>query len=127
MFGAVKLALAGGLFAAAIPVLAVTGAPQDPLPAASAFHQETTWNLAVLQYTTIKGDTVEVPARLLTKVWLLKTPEGQLRMELLFENRDYSSVEVRNFSLIRSASGTTAVDVPFVRGSIEDMAFPSFK
>ena len=77
MFGAVKLALAGGVFAAAVPFLSVSGGSQDPVPVAAEFYQESTWNLAVLQYTTLKGDTVEVPARLLTKVWLLKTPAGQ--------------------------------------------------
>ena len=127
MFGAVKLALAGGLLAAAVPVLAVSGTPQDAKTSEDPFYQESTWNLAILQYTNTKGDVIEVPARLVTKIWLLKTPEGRLRMEILYENRDYASIDVRDFSLIRSSPGTTAVDVPFVRSSIDGMAFPAFR
>lgn len=127
MFGAVKLALAGGLLAATVPVLAASGGRQDAVPNEDPFYQESTWNLALLQYTNAKGDIVEVPARLLTKVWLLKTSEGRLRMEILYENRDYASVDVRDFSIIRSSPGATSVDVPFVRASIGGMAFPAFK
>ena len=130
MLGAVKLALAGGLCAVTIPVLAAPRVvPQDPAPAVrqAPFYQESSWNLAVLQYTNARGDVVEVPARLLTRVWLLKTPEGRLRMEILYENRDYTSVDIRDFSIIRSSPGNAAVDVPIVRASIDGMAFPGFK
>lgn len=128
MFGAVKLALAGGLLAAAVPVLTTSSAPQDaPARPDDPFYQESTWNLAVLQYTTLRGDVVEIPGRLLQKIWLLKTPEGRLRMELLYENLDYSSVDVRDFTIIRSSPGQTAVDVPIVRAGIDAMAFPGMR
>jgi hypothetical protein len=129
MFAAVKLALAGGLLAAAVPVLATSGVPQpqDPDVVADPFYQESTWNFAVLQYASLTGDLVEIPARLLKRVWLLKTPEGRLRMELLFENLDYSSIDIRDFSIIRSSAGQTAIDIPIVRGSIDRMAFPAMK
>lgn len=132
MIAALKLALAGGLLAAAVPMLAVSEPQQDPQAAttqdpADSFRQESTWNFALLQYTDVNGSTVEVAARLVTKIWLLKSPEGDLRMEILYENRDYSSIAISSFSLIRSSAGLTAVDVPIQRGSIESMAFPAFR
>ena len=127
MLGAVKLALAGGLFAAAVPVLAVSSGVQDSKTSQDPFYQESTWNLAMLQYTSARGDVVEIPARLLTKVWILKTEEGRLRMEILFENRDYTTIELRDFSVIRASPGLSPVDVPFVRATIDGMAFPAFK
>ena len=123
MFANLKLAVAGGLCAAALPVLAMRPAEQEP----DAFAQEATWNLAVLQYSNDRNELVEIPARLLTKVWLLKTEDGRMRMEILFKTRDYTSVDIRDFSVIRTSPGSAAVDVPFVRASIDSMAFPSFK
>ena len=91
------------------------------------FLQASTWNFAVLQYTDGHGNLVEIPARLLTKMWLLKTPEGQLRLELLYENLDYASIDIRTFSLLRSRPGMTSIDVPIVRASIDGMAFPAMR
>jgi hypothetical protein len=129
MLAALKLALAGGVLAAAVPVFSST-AVQDPSPATATedtFLQTSTWNFAVLQYTDSHGNLVEIPARLLNKMWLLKTPEGQLRMELLYENLDYASIDVRTFSLLRSRPGVTSIDIPIVRASIDGMAFPAMR
>lgn len=129
MLGALKLALAGGVLAAAVPVLS-SNSPQDPAPASATedtFLQASTWNFAVLQYTDGHGNLIEIPARLLSKLWLLKTPEGQLRLEILYENLDYASIDVRMFSLLRSRPGMTSIDVPIVRASIDGMAFPAMR
>jgi hypothetical protein len=130
MLAALKLALAGGVLAAAVPVFSST-ATQDLQPATAAtedtFLQASTWNFAVLQYTDGNGNLVEIPARLLTKMWLLKTPEGQLRLELLYENLDYASIDIGMFSLLRSRPGMTSTDVPIVRASISGMAFPEMR
>lgn len=129
MLGALKLTLAGGVLAAAVPVFSSTQ-PQDPAPATATedtFLQASTWNFAVLQYTDGHGNLIEIPARLLSKLWLLKTPEGQLRLEILYENLDYASIDVRMFSLLRSRPGMTSIDVPIVRASIDGMAFPAMR
>ena len=130
MLAALKLTLAGGVLAAAVPVFS-SATIQDPSPATTAiedtFLQASTWNFAVLQYTDGHGNLVEIPARLLTKMWLLKTPEGQLRLELLYENLDYASIDIRTFPLLRSRPGMTSIDVPIVRASIDGMAFPAMR
>lgn len=128
MLAALKLTLAGGVLAAAVPVFS-SATIQDPAPAATedTFLQASTWNFAVLQYTDGHGNLVEIPARLLTKMWLLKTPEGQLRLELLYENLDYASIDIRMFTLLRSRPGMTSIDVPIVRASIDGMAFPEMR
>jgi hypothetical protein len=129
MFAALKLALAGGVLAAAVPVFS-SSAVQEPAPASptdDTFLQTSTWNFAVLQYTDVQGNLIEIPARLLNKIWLLKTPEGQLRMELLYENLDYASIDVGMFALLRSRPGMTSVDIPIVRASIDGMAFPAMR
>lgn len=124
-----KLVIVLGALAATIPLLSMqsTDQRQEAETSADPFGQESSWSFTVLQYTNTKGDLVEIPARNIAKVWLLKDEDGDLRLELLFQNRDYSSVAVRDFSLIRSSPSAVAVDVPFVRRSISGMQFPAMK
>jgi hypothetical protein len=108
-------------------LLGAAGLPQDAEPAQKTFFQESTWNFAVLQYRNSDG-VVEVPAKNITRIWLVAMGHGELRLEILFENRDFSSVHVRDFSIIRRSNSLNAVDVPIVRTTLEGMAFPaSFK
>jgi hypothetical protein len=48
-------------------------------------------------------------------------------MELLYENLDYASIDVRTSSLLRSRPGVTSIDIPIVRASIDGMAFPAMR
>lgn len=91
------------------------------------FRQEATWNFAELQYTSTNGEKRTVSARRITKLWLLKGAEGQVFLELLYENRDYSFVAVREFHVIRRSSTVSSVDVPVIRDHFDAMAFPSFR
>ncbi len=95
--------------------------PQDD------WRQELVWNFAVLQYVNARGEMVEVPARNMSRLYVLRGAEDQIRLEILFENRDYSSVETREFHLIRSSAQVSAVDVAVVRDHFGGMAFPGFK
>ena len=95
--------------------------PQDP------FRQQMTWNFAILQYVNAQGQLVEVRAADLSSMRLLVSAEtGLMRMELLHENNDYSSVQVQDFHLIRRSSAASSADVPVVRTQVEGMAFPAF-
>ena len=67
-----------------------------------------------------------LPAGNIEKIWLLDAGYGRLRMEILFDNRDYSSIELHDFSIIRTAA-TAAVDIPIVRDRLDGMAFPAFR
>ncbi|MCC6782467.1 MAG: hypothetical protein IT457_06465 [Planctomycetes bacterium] len=130
MHASVKLVIACGAFAAVLPLLAMQdpqGAQSSQISRSDPFHQESTWSFTVLQYTNARGDVVEVPARNLSKIWLLKDEDGDLRMEILYQNRDYSSLAIRDFSVIRSSPSAVAVDVPIVRTTISGMAFPEMK
>lgn len=121
LFVALFLALALVPFSIAAAV-----APQDP-QIDDDFRQEVVWNFAVLQYVNTRGETVQIPASRLTKVWLLRTVEDRMRLELLYENKDYSQITVDEFHVLRSAPNTSAVDVPVVRAEIDAMAFPAFR
>ncbi|MGE0142479.1 MAG: hypothetical protein AB7I19_04390 [Planctomycetota bacterium] len=124
-----KLAIVLGVVAAVLPLLSMQSPEErrEVDAAADPFLQESNWSFTVLQYCNTKGDIVEIPARNIAKVWLLKDEDGDLRLEILFQNRDYSSVAVSDFSLIRSSPSAVAVDVPFVRRSIQGMQFPAMK
>lgn len=133
MKASLKLLVATASLAAIIPLLAMqdpqqnAGAKGNQIAKNDPFYQETVWSFTVLQYSNLRGDLVEVPARNIAKIWLLKDEDGDLRMELLYQNRDYSSLSIRDFSLIRSSPAAVAVDVPVVRTSISGMTFPEMK
>ncbi len=134
MIASLKFLIAGGALAAVVPLLAMQdaqrtqqGAQANQVAKTDPFHQESVWSFTVLQYTNARGDVIEVPARNLTKIWLLRDEDGDLRMELLYQNRDYSSLAIRDFSVIRSSPSAIAVDVPVVRTTMAGMAFPEMK
>lgn len=129
MFATVKLVLAGGAIASLSMLSFTSAAVQDPAPVAQAdpVHQETVWNFAVLQYTSDTDQTVEIAASTIEKIWLLSMGHGRLRMEILFQNRDYSMIDLRSFNIIRRSNTFSAVDVPIVRTNEEGMVFPAFK
>jgi hypothetical protein len=70
---------------------------------------------------------VEIPARNISKIWLVVMDHCQARLEILFENRDYSMIECEGFSIIRRSGSHSAVDVPIVRTRTAGMAFPLFR
>lgn len=108
----------------AAAALAGPPAPQDP---ADGFRQAVAWNFAVLQYVNTRGELVEVPASRINRIALLRTADDRLRLEILFENKDYSLFVADEFHILRSAPNMTAVDVPVVRDDFAAMAFPAFR
>lgn len=143
MLGQIKLLLAGGALAT-LPLLSFSRAndsvepPQNALsvqdPAAAATAQvggtevfETRWAFAAIQYTNGKGETVEVPARSLKKLWILMREAGDPILEILYENTDYSLVVAKDFHIIRRSGTLSTIDVPVARTRIGGMGFPKFK
>lgn len=126
MSGHIKPIYAAVFAITVLVCVAWTTAPQDP-QRRDPFQQQSVWNFAILQYTDSKGDVVEVPARDIARIHLLATVEDRLRMEIVYQNRDYSSIAIRDFSVIRTSPTVTASDVPVMRGRFETMAFPGFR
>jgi hypothetical protein len=124
-----KLLVAGGVLATlpVLPCLVPQPTGQDPAPAVDSFHQEARWNFAVLQYTSAAGKSVEIAASSISKIWVLATHDGELSLEILYENSDYTYASVREFHVIRRSATYTSVDVPIVRTTAANMAFPAFK
>ena len=107
--------------------LAAFAAPVPQNPVQDTFRQQMTWNFAMLQYVNAQGELREVRAADLRSMHLLLAQEtGLMRMELVYENNDYSSVEMRDFHLIRRSSAASSADVPVVRSLIQGMSFPAF-
>jgi len=100
---------------------------QDAKQKANPFYQAAQLNFAILQYTNSKGKSVEVPASTITKIWLIADSDGDLRMEISYENGDYSSLAINDFHVIRRSSNLASVDVPVVRSDMSGLAFPGFK
>lgn len=99
--------------------------PQNPTP--DTFRQQMVWNFAMLQYVDAQGELREIRAGDLRSIHLLLAEQtGLMRMELVYENNDYSSVEVRDFHLIRRSSAASTADVPVLRSLIQGMSFPGF-
>ena len=76
---------------------------------------------------THDGASRRIAARRITKLWVLRRPDGGICLELLYENQDYSFVFVREFHVIRRSGTVSSVDVRVVRSDLTGMAFPSFR
>ena len=106
---------------AAFPSPAPQNMPQD------SFRQQMVWNFAMLQYVNGMGELTEVRATDLRSMHLLLAEDtGLMRMELVYENNDYSSFEIRDFHLIRRSSASGSADVSVTRSRIQGMSFPAF-
>ncbi|MEO0480930.1 MAG: hypothetical protein AAF196_15770 [Planctomycetota bacterium] len=93
----------------------------------STFRQETIWRFAILQIVEQSGDVVEIPATLIAKLWLTVANNGSLRVEILYENNDFQSVSVRDFTIVRVSTGQAAVEVPIIRDRLSGLAFPELR
>ena len=128
MHGLTKIFAIFGLLASLSLLTAFVAFPaQDIDQKRDPFYESTRLNFAVLQYTSSAGKTTEIPAATITKMWLIADSDGDLRMELSYENGDYSSLELHDFHIIRRSSNLASVDVPVVRSDMSGLAFPSFK
>lgn len=128
MHGLTKSFAILGLLASLSLLTAFVAFPaQDTEQKRDPFYQSTRLNFAVLQYTNSLGKTTEIPASKITKIWLIAESDGDLRLELSYENGDYSSLELHDFHLIRRHNNLASVDVPVVRSDMSGLAFPSFK
>jgi hypothetical protein len=99
--------------------------PQGPdaaQPGATNNDVASTVRIAELQYVDRAGQTRSVPARSILVLRLLEgAPEG-LRLEINYENGDYSLIDVQGFHLLRA--GHDQQDVRLIRSRPDHMVFP---
>lgn len=109
-------------FAAALAMV-----PQDPQPAApqNPAGPEPTAIVSIqsLEYMTQQGTTVSVPARNVVEIRLLEEFEQHVRIELVYDNGDYSLLDTQGFHLLRNSGGASR-EVRLVRGKKANMRFP---
>jgi hypothetical protein len=104
-------------------VAALAMVPQDPSPApADAPEPSTTASITELQYVNLQGTTQVVTARQVVEIRFLEDHPHHIRLELVYENGDYSLIDAQAFHLLRS--GPSAREVRLVRGKQARMRFP---
>lgn len=81
--------------------------------------------LSQLQYVDLAGKTVALAARNMLEVRLVDNAGEHLRLEIFYENGDYSLVDVQGFHVIRT--GQDVQEVRFTRTKKERLAFPMLR
>lgn len=113
-------------------VAALTMVPQDPQPPAAQVPQAappggseptTIVTITELQYLSLQGTPVSVPARNVVEIRLLEEFQQHVRLELLYDNGDYSLLATQGFHLLRNNGGSSR-EVRLVRGKQANMRFP---
>lgn len=109
-----------------LPVLliaAVAMVPQDPQVAdPSLVDQSAVVTVSELHYVNLQGNPTVVPARSVVEIRMLEDHPERIRLELIYENGDYSLIDAQGFHLLRN--GPSAREVRLVRGKQARMRFP---
>lgn len=98
--------------------------PQNPGqddPAAKADVQRIV-PLSQLQYVDLNGKTTALAARSMIEVRLVDDASDRLRLEVFYDNGDYSLMDVQAVHVIRA--GQDVQEVRFVRTKKERLQFP---
>lgn len=80
-------------------------------------------NFAIFTYTDTGGRTTSVQARDLIEVRLLHGQQEHMRLELLYQNGDYSMVDAHAFHLVRKSEAGGS-DVVVTRAEPAAIVFP---
>lgn len=107
-----------------IPVVAAMAMmPQGQQPGDPALADQTTViTMTELQYVTQQGNTQAISARNVVEIRMLEDHEHSIRLELVYDNGDYSLIDAQAFHILRN-SGTSR-EVRLVRGKQTRMRFP---
>ena len=107
-----------------IPVIAALAmVPQDPQsPDPSLADQASVASISELEYVNLQGTANVVSARNVVEIRLVEDHTQHIRLELLYENGDYSLIDAQGFHLLRN--GPSAREVRLVRGRQARMRFP---
>lgn len=110
----------------AVPVVgALAMVPQDPVAGAGDPNLTDTTSvlpISELQYVTRQGQTMVVSARNVVEIRLIEDAPESIRLELYYDNGDYSLIDAQAFHLLRAGQSTR--EVKLVRGKQSRMRFP---
>lgn len=104
-----------------VPQETVPQEPQAPTAARPDEHSVVV-SLSELQYTDLQGKTTVVPARNIVEIRMLDDNDQRVRLELTYDNGDYSLLDTQALHLLRN--GTTTREVRLVRCHTGAMRFP---
>ncbi len=75
-----------------------------------------------MQYVDLQGKTSVIPSRNVFEVRMLEDTQQGIRLEILYDNGDYSMVDAQALHVLRS--GRDPMDVRFVRSRRSRLRFP---
>lgn len=93
---------------------------QDPQPKPDG--ESNVLSITELQYVTLQGKTMNVPARNVVEIRMFDGQNQHIRLELLYDNGDYSLIDAQAMHLLRNGGGSR--DVRLVRTDGKSMRFP---
>ncbi|HIE68881.1 MAG TPA: hypothetical protein EYP98_01270 [Planctomycetes bacterium] len=96
--------------------------PQKPKDAAAATEVVTVLSISELHYVTLQGKTMKVPARNVVEIRMFDGQNDHIRLELLYDNGEYSLIDAQAMHLLRSGGGKR--DVRLIRTTGTSMRFP---
>lgn len=107
-----------------IPIVAALAMmPQDsPTTDPSQVEVSAVQSLSELQYVSLQGTTVVVPARNFVEIRMIEDAGDRIRIELTYENGDYSLLDAQAVHLLRNGPSTR--EVRLVRSKQPRMRFP---
>ena len=79
-------------------------------------------SIAELSYVTLQGVATSVSARNVIEIRVIEDVAHAIRLELYYENGDYSLIDASAFHLIRAGASTR--EVKLVRGRQAHMRYP---
>ena len=101
---------------------AMVMAPQDAAKTQKPQDPTAVMTLSEMQYTDLQGKTVVVSARNVVEIRLLGDNDERVRLELLYDNGDYSLIDAQALHLLRNGPSTR--EVKLVRAKGTDLRFP---
>lgn len=108
-----------------VPCIAalIAMAPQDPATTGAAAQDVVAIvRMAELQYVNHTGSVTVVPARSVVEVRLHEDVHDAIRLELAYENGDFSVIHTSSFNILRQGVGVT--EVRLIRSRSSRMRFP---
>ena len=109
--------------AAALAFTPNNTAPQEPQNPANAQKIESSIiSLSELQVQDMGGETLRISARRVVEIRMFEDIADHVRVEVLYENGDYSMIAGQSMHLLRRGDGTR--DVKLIRTKLTSMRFP---
>lgn len=100
-------------------VFALAMVPQDP---AGDAELAAILSISDFQYVTLQGNVTTVPSKNVVEIRYLEDHNEHIRLELLYDNGDYSMIDAQAFHVLRS--GNTMREVKLIRGKRSRLRFP---